>query len=101
MDFPEDERLNAADVRPRHRYRRGAAAEGQRELDLVAQKLEHLLHAVSAGYRKTPQRRPSGENGLGSQRKRLDDVGPAADASVHEHDRAVANRFDDLGERIQ
>ena len=79
---------------------RGAAAEREGELELIAEQLEDALGAVRATGAEPPQRRPAGEHRLRSERERLDDVRSAPNPAVHEHDETIARGLDDLRQRI-
>ena len=72
-------------VRPRDVAGEPAAEQHERELDLLAQQLEHLARALLAARGEAPERRAAGEHGARAERERLDDVGAAADAAVDQH----------------
>ena len=79
-----------------HLVRRRAAAERERELDLVAQQLEHAPRACLPVAGEAPERRAAGEDRAGAERERLDDVGAAADAAVDVDLDPAGDRLDDL-----
>ena len=91
----------AADVPARDLGGRRAAAEREGELELVAEQLEDALGAVCTTRSEPPQRRPARQHRLRSERERLDDVRPAPDPAVHEHDEPIARGLDDLRQRVE
>ena len=80
---------------------RAAAEQRERVLDLVAEDLEHLLHALRAAEGEPVHRRPPDEDRARAERERHDDVGSSADAPVEVHLGPVADRLDDLGQRLE
>ena len=87
--------MGAAQVRGR-----GAAAEGERQLQLVAQQLEHALGALGAGDREPPDGRAADEDRVGAESQGDGDVGAAADAAVDEDGGPACDRLDHLRQGV-
>ena len=80
--------------------RRGAAAESERELDLVAEELEHPARAGFPVAGKAPERRTAGQDRARTERERLDDVRPSPDAAVHVDLDPAGDGLDDLRQQL-
>src|SRR5688572_16393000 len=93
--------LRRLDVRGRDLVRGAATEERERVLGLLAQDLEHLRNALVAAEGQAVHRRPADEDCASAQRERHRDVRAPAYAAVEVHLGAVADRLDDLRQRLQ
>ena len=79
---------------------RGAAAERQGELELVAEQAEDPTGALRSGGGEAPEGGPPDQHGVGAERERDRDVDAAADAAVDEDRGPAVDRLDDLRQRV-
>ena len=75
-------------------------AEREVEVDLGHQVLDQLLDAALPADRERIGVRPPEQHRVGAERHRLQHVGGAADAAVHQHDR-LGERVAHLDERVE
>ena len=76
------------------------AEERHRDPDLVVEQLEHPDQAGLAGRGEAAAGEASDPNRLGAEGDRLDDVGSAHEAAVHDDRRPAADRPDDLRQHL-
>ena len=76
------------------------AGEREGQVDLGHQVLDQLLDAALPAHRERVGVRAAEQHRVGAERHRLQHVGGAADAAVHQHDR-VGQRVAHLDERVE
>ena len=80
--------------------RRPAAAEGERQLQLGAEQLEHPQRPRLAPGREPPESGPSDQDRVGAEGQRDRDVDPAPDPAVDEDRGPAGDGVDHLGQRV-
>ena len=80
--------------------RRPAAAEGERQLELGAEQLEHPQRPGLPPGREPPEGGPSDQDGVGAEGQRYRDVHPAPDPTVDEDRGPAGDGVDHLGQGI-
>jgi hypothetical protein len=76
------------------------AGEDHRQLQLLPQYLHDPPHALGTVHGEPPERGPAHEDGPRSQRERLGDVGPAANAAIQVDLGASRDRIHDGQQRL-
>src|SRR5688572_32429002 len=69
-------------------------------MQLAAKDLEHRLDALLAERREPPDVRSSNANRCRAKRERLEDIGAAAEAAIHEHWHASRDSGGHLGHAL-
>ena len=80
--------------------RRGAAAEAEGQLELLAQQPEDAARALPAARGEAPEGGPADQHRVGAEGERGGDVDAAADAAVDQDRGPAVDRFDDLRQRL-
>src|SRR5688572_23155375 len=93
--------LRGPDVPGGELGRRATAEQREGVFELLAEDLEHLRDALVAAECEAVHGRPSDEDRPGAERERHRDVGAAPDAAVEVDLGAIADRLDDLGQRLE
>ena len=79
---------------------RGATAEGERQLQLLAEQRQDPPRALLAADRKPPEGGATDQHRVGAQGEGDRDVDAAADSAVDEHRSTPGDRVDHLGQRV-
>ena len=78
-----------------------AAHQRQGDVGIRHQVADHRFHARVAADREPVGVRPAEQDGVRAERERLEHVGAAPDAAVHQHDRLAADRRPHPDERVE
>src|SRR5262249_38929245 len=83
------------------RARRAARADlAERRSRLLGEEIDDVAWAAPAERAEAPQKGLAGEGRLRAERERAHDVGAAADAGIHQHRGALADRAGDRRQRV-